>query len=317
MKTIFKNFIIFIKFLEDVVTNNPLLCFVLFVTMFSIVTFSPLGTLYWIYAFTLYFFIKKEYKNIIIICGFYFFFWHFAFTALFLNFDSPILIGGNHTSEILNHITQTILDYPFLTNLCLETTFLLHCLSQLFGFNIYIPSYLYGFWKIIKFFIDLIDSDDGDEESSRGDSKPSSGSSSSGYSSYYSNTIYCSPSKKNPFPKEAKPSYTYPSPGVSPTDIKFEDFKYKTSDFKSSNISDNVPEVDTRSCEELLQNVNASRCRLKFFDSLVTKSNKNGDEGKIALSCDVPFVGKAKGCIEVSGEFFKHFKSTKDKKKNK
>ena len=150
-----------LKSLKILIKSKPLLLFVLFVTMFSIVTFSPLGTLYWIYAFTLYFLIKKEYKNIIIIWVFYILFWHLAFTALFIDFHCSIWVGGDYTAELLNHITQTILDYPFLTNLSLETILLLHSLSDFFGFHIYIPSYLYSICRFIKIIVEIASSGSG------------------------------------------------------------------------------------------------------------------------------------------------------------
>lgn len=151
----------FFKSLKLLIEKNPLLFFVLFVTMFSIVTFSPIGTLYWIYAFTFYFLIKKEYKNLIIIWIFYFFFLHFSFTALFIEYNSSIWVGGDYTAELLNHITPLILDYPFLTNLCLETILLLHALSDYLGIHIYIPSYLYGICRFIQIIVEIASSGSG------------------------------------------------------------------------------------------------------------------------------------------------------------
>lgn len=119
------------------------------ISLFLLVTFSPIFSLLWLSISTLYFLYIRSYKNIYKIWGFTITIWYLIFTTSLS--EITILIGFENTKVIINYL----LDNNFLfENLCFQTVLILDALSAKIGFSIYIPAVVNIFSFFSKFFKD-------------------------------------------------------------------------------------------------------------------------------------------------------------------
>lgn len=130
-----------------------------FINLFSLTLLlfvSPVLGVYWLVLVTLFFIIKDNYKNIFIVWGVFFSIWYFFFIIIFLDFESRILIGGDHTLKIMLHLCDKYSIYsvswyikPF-ESFYFQTGFLLDQLSIKLGFPVYVPSLIKVFISFFK-----------------------------------------------------------------------------------------------------------------------------------------------------------------------
>ncbi len=118
---------------------------------------SPAYGAFWLLIVTLYLLFKGYYKNIFIIWGLFFVIWYLFFIVFFLDYESQILIGGEHTLKVMMYLCDKYSIYrapwhikPF-EGFCFQTVIMLNSLSAKLGFPIYIPSVLAGLKAFISF----------------------------------------------------------------------------------------------------------------------------------------------------------------------
>ena len=261
------------------IKNNKILSLLCVLILLTIIGYSPLFSLNWVYLGTLVFLVKAQYRNIGLLWGFYFTSWYMLFCMLLIKHGFFIIIGGNDTAVVLANLEPIIKAYPCLYNLAIETTFLMHFLSGSLGMKVYIPSFLGIFYKILRLFVSTAFMDGVDDDES---SKPSSAD---------SNIV---------------------SPGLTPSDIQTKHFfkeplesSQPSEPLESSQPSkpfSNLKVAKDITCEDL-----SRKTKTGFFKPLGTaySENADGNGGKIVVECRPPLLGKVKVCAELEGFLYK------------
>ena len=83
-------------------SNHTSLLFLVIMNFFALTLLvfeSPFLGVGWLLLLTLFFLIKREYKNIFISWGIFFSFWYLLFIICFSDYGSPIWIGGDYTRD--------------------------------------------------------------------------------------------------------------------------------------------------------------------------------------------------------------------------
>ena len=102
------------------------------------ICFSPIFSLIWLCLSSLYFLYKCNYRDFFNIWAFTLFLWHSIFTFIFLDFGPIIIIGGDHTKELIDYLLLND-ETLWFTGLCYQTIYIFDALSQKIGFLICIP----------------------------------------------------------------------------------------------------------------------------------------------------------------------------------
>ncbi|CAN0340205.1 unnamed protein product, partial [Ectocarpus sp. 4 AP-2014] len=113
---------------------------------------SPAYGAFWLLIVTFYFLFKGNFKNIFIIWGLFLGTWYLFFIVCLSDYESQILIGGEHTKDIMMYFSYKYSacssSYYWYTGpfqgFCYQTVILLHLLSAELGFALYIPSVFIG-----------------------------------------------------------------------------------------------------------------------------------------------------------------------------
>lgn len=128
-------------------SNHTSLLFLVIMNFFALTLLvfeSPFLGVGWLLLLTLFFLIKREYKNIFISWGIFFSFWYLLFIICFSDYGSPIWIGGDYTRDILIYFSYKYSGSAWYIGLfesfCVQTVFYIHLLSVQLGYPIYIPS---------------------------------------------------------------------------------------------------------------------------------------------------------------------------------
>ena len=102
------------------------------------ICFSPIFSLIWLCLPSLYFLYKRNYRDFFNIWAFTLFLWHSIFTFIFLDFGPIIIIGGDHTKELIDYLLLND-ETLWFKGLCYQTIYIFDALSQKIGFLICIP----------------------------------------------------------------------------------------------------------------------------------------------------------------------------------
>nr|YP_009254732.1 Putative orf183, mitochondrial hypothetical protein [Ectocarpus siliculosus]CBJ18031.1 Putative orf183, hypothetical mitochondrial protein [Ectocarpus siliculosus] len=151
----------------SVSTSFLLLGLINFISLSLLLFWSPVYGACWLLTATLYFLFKGDYKNIFIVWVLFFCIWYFFFIACLSDYKSSILIGGEHTKDIMMYFSykyspSSCYWYSRLfKDFCYQTVIMLDFLSIELGFPVYIPSV----FAVLKFFMSFLKSifDRGDE----------------------------------------------------------------------------------------------------------------------------------------------------------
>jgi len=108
------------------------------VSIFFLICFSPIFSLIWLCLPSLYFLYKRNYNDFFKIWAFTLFVWHSLFTFIFLDFGPIIIIGGDHTKELIGYLLLND-ETVWFKGLCYQTIYIFNALSQKFGFLVYVP----------------------------------------------------------------------------------------------------------------------------------------------------------------------------------
>ena len=134
-----------LSFFSGFISLSLLIC-INFVSLSLLLFLSPSYGALWLLLATLYFLFKGHYKNIFIVWGIFFGVWYFFFIIFFLDFESHIWIGDDHTLKIMMYLWDKYSIHrapwyikPF-EGFYFQTVLLLHLLSVKLGFPIYVPS---------------------------------------------------------------------------------------------------------------------------------------------------------------------------------
>lgn len=211
------------------------------------VILSPLETINFLIPSSIYCLYTKNYKNIFIIWGFFFFSWYLVFTLLLINYDKSIIVGGEHTGYLFNYFFDTYGDYEFIFRFWTCTVVVLDMISYYSGSPIYVPSVFKGILAVIKFIF-----------GGKGSAE-------------------CSP--KNNSEKSSTPkTSSYPSPGTSPTGVNptdpFFSSKFKEDPVKKGKISDKGATMYAQ-CE-MLQKAMKSNQKWDDYFSISKEDYKGG-----------------------------------------
>lgn len=118
------------------------------ISLFLLITTSPVLSLCWLLVPTVYFLWKRKYIDIRKIWVFTLVSWYFIFTTCLA--ETTILIGFEHTNPLINYMLNNIDDLVF-KNLCFQTVIIFDVLSEKVGLSFYFPSLFKS--NIFKFFL--------------------------------------------------------------------------------------------------------------------------------------------------------------------
>jgi len=107
--------------------------------------------MWWLMLISLYLLYHGKYKKIFFFWVFFFFNWYGVYTLLMIGFEGPILIGGEHTGDLLCYIADNAFMFEVCRSFCFETTFLVHFVSNYLEVVIPIPSLFKGILAMLKF----------------------------------------------------------------------------------------------------------------------------------------------------------------------